>query len=169
MNVWKPPYTHRRHHALKLILDEPPSGRITPYSDGEVAGMADVAKATVRRLRRVVNEKHLMWSDVAHLSDAAWTRLLNKPSHTENGWRHPDWASIHAQKQHRRATILRLWEEYRALSPSDALSYKRFSALYLRYANLLPVARTQAAPSAIASPNPPIAGRTLAPTTRKSP
>lgn len=169
MKVWKPTYIDRRHHALKLILDEPPPGRIAPYRDGEIAGMTGIAKATVRRLRRVTAEKQLMWPDVAHLSEAEWTRLLNRPSHAEPGRRHPDWASIHAQRQNRHTTIQQLWEEYRALSPSDALSYKRFSALYLRHTNKRCVAPIQAAPSAIASPNLPTAGRTLAPTTRKSP
>ena len=169
MTVRKSTYTHRRQHALKLILDEPPSGRVAPYRDDEIARMAGISTVTVRRLRRVMVEKRVAWSDVAHLDEAEWTALLNKPAHREPLRRLPDWAVLHTQLSTSRMTIRQAWEVYQALNPSDALSYKRFAALYLRHRETRPLRRD---PSHHSTGKPlPLstAGRTLAPTTRKSP
>ncbi|WP_426269237.1 hypothetical protein ACN9MB_13480 [Dyella kyungheensis] len=169
MTVRKSAYTHRRQHALKLIFNASPSDCAAPYRDDEIAGTAGISLITVRRLRRIMIEKQLIWPDVAHFGDAEWTAVLNKPSHPEPCKRRPDWAAVHAQVAHSRTTIQQLWKTYRGLDPGDALSYKRFAALYLRHRKMLLRLGTQSHHPSSESPTLSTTGRMPTTTTRKSP
>ncbi|MFC3651933.1 IS21 family transposase [Dyella humi] len=139
-------YADKRHHALKLILDHLPPGRIAPYSDREIAGIVCISKTTVGKLRREAEAKHLTWADVAPLNEAQRNRLLNKPPCVPPRKRHPDWDHIHAELQRPNVTRQLLWEEYRALDPVNTISYQSFAAHYRRYLGTLPAVMKQTHP-----------------------
>lgn len=122
-------YDGKRHQALQLILDDLPGGRIHPYGNREIARMVGISKTTVGRIRRVATEKHLTWSSVAALSHAEQIRLLDRLSYVEHK-RYPDWAHVHAEMQRPHMTLQRLWQQYQAMNPGDAVSYQRFAKLY---------------------------------------
>ena len=125
-------YDGKRHQALQLILDDLPGGRIHPYGNREIARMVGISKTTVGRIRCVATEKHLTWSSVAALSHAEQIRLLDRLSYVEHK-RHPDWAHVHAEMQRPHMTLQRLWQQYQAMNPGDAVSYQRFAKLYRKH------------------------------------
>ena len=125
-------YADKRYNALKLLLSDLPAGRRDPYSDREIARMVGISKTTVGRIRCVATEKHLTWSSVAALSHAEQIRLLDRLSYVEHK-RHPDWAHVHAEMQRPHMTLQRLWQQYQAMNPGDAVSYQRFAKLYRKH------------------------------------
>jgi transposase len=131
-------YADKRHHALKLILDDLPPGRVTPYSDREIAGIVCLSKTTVGKLRREATAKHLTWADVELLTEVQRNQLLNKPPRVSPRKRHPDWDVIHAEMQRPNVTRQLLWEEYLEIDPTNAISYQGFAAHYRRYLGTLP-------------------------------
>ena len=131
-------YADKRHHALKLILDDLPPGRVAPYSDREIAGIVCISKTTVGKLRREAEAKHLTWADVEPLNEAQLNRLLNKPPRVSPRKRHPDWDFIHAELQRPNVTRQLLWDEYLEIDPTDAISYQAFAQHYRRYLGTLP-------------------------------
>lgn len=130
----KHPFTYagKRHQALQLILDDLPGGRIHPYGNREIARIVGLSKTTVGRIRRVAVEKHLTWSSVVALSHAEQIQLLNRLSYAAQK-RHPDWTHIHAEMQRPHTSLQRLWREYEAANPGDAMSYQRFAKLYRKH------------------------------------
>lgn len=125
-------YAGKRHHALQLILDDLPGGRLHPYGNREIARMVGLSKTTVARIRHVAAEKHLTWHSVATLNHAEQVSLLNRLSYVAQK-RHPDWVRIHVEMQRPHMTLQRLWQAYQAANANDAMSYQRFAKLYRKH------------------------------------
>lgn len=130
----KHPFTYagKRHQALQLILDDLPAGRMRPYGNREIARIVGLSKTTVGRIRRVAVEKQLTWANVVALSHAEQIRLLNRLSYAAQK-RRPDWVHIHTEMQRPHMTLQRLWQQYQAMNPGDAMSYQRFAKLYRKH------------------------------------
>jgi transposase len=113
-------------HVIQLIFT-------TPLSDSLIAKTADVARNTVRRYRILILEKDYRWEDLVGLSDGALDAKFNSALRRLTRKRMPDFAVVHAELQQKGVTLTLLWEEYRAPSPEDALSYSQFTEHYRTY------------------------------------
>lgn len=103
-------------------------------SDQEIATSLQVAKNTVRRYRKIAAERHYQWQELAALTPDKLDQVFNQRLRSFTHKRLPDFAWVHQELQRKGVTLLLLWEEYRAPSPDDALSYSQFTHHYREFA-----------------------------------
>lgn len=126
--------------AIRMALD-------TTMSDREIAAALAISKTTVRRYRRMAQEKGLFWHDLAGMSPRELDATFYKKPGLKLKKRLPDFAMIHQELDTKGVTLELLWEEYRAPSPDDALSYPQFTHHYRVWAHQLhPVMRQHHCP-----------------------
>jgi transposase len=114
-------------------------------SDREIARSANVARTTVRRIRRRAEEAGLSWPLPDELTESALEALLYPPHPPPGIYPRPlpDWKHIHAELRRKGVTLQLLWLEYKAAHP-DGYQYSRFCDLFREWKDALdPVLRQE--------------------------
>lgn len=124
------------YDAVRLILT-------THLSDRSIAAASGASATTVRKYRRTARAKKLVWSNLVTLPPAAFNALFNQPKTGRPRRIVPDWAAVHADMQRKGMTLQLCWEEYRQVTPVNALCYSQFAALYRAYLDTLPTVMRQ--------------------------
>jgi transposase len=118
------------HDTVRLVLT-------TSLSDREIADAVGVSKTTVGRYRRQAAAKHLVWSDLVHLTPSQLVRRFNRDPNGNKTRKVPDLAEIQ-QRLDEGHTLQVLWEDYRCEDPHGTLSYSQLAARMRRYRKTLP-------------------------------
>lgn len=119
--------------------------RAQGWSDREVARSVNVARTTVRRIRRKAEEAGLSWPLPEELTESALEAQLfpSPPPPGIHPRRLPEWESIHAELRRKGVTLQLLWLEYKAVHP-DGYQYSRFCELFGEWKDTLdPVLRQE--------------------------
>lgn len=116
----------RIHNMVRHILT-------TQLKDGEIAAATHVARNTVKRYRQIAYEKQYSWDDLAKLKDDELDAKFNSTLRHMTRKRQPDYAVVHNEMKQKGVTRTLLWEEYRAVSPDDALGLSQFTENYRLY------------------------------------
>lgn len=124
------------HDILRLVMT-------STLSDRAIGQSLNVAKNTVRRYRQLVAQEQCTWADLAALDGESLDARFNKARRRFTQKRSPDFALIHQEMQRTGVTLQLLWEEYRAPSPQDALSYSQFTNNYREYCGSLKLSMRQ--------------------------
>jgi transposase len=120
------------HDTVRLMLT-------TFLSDREIGDAVGVSKTTVGRYRRLATAKHLVWSDLAHLTPSQLVRRFNRDPNGNKTRKVPDLAEIQ-QRLDEGHTLQVLWEDYRREDPLNTFSYSQLAARMSRYRRTLPTA-----------------------------
>jgi transposase len=126
---------NKLHDAVRMAL-------ATSLSDRAIAAALGMSKTTVRRYRSIAAVKQLSWADLCALTPQALEAQFNAAAGRLTTKRVPDFATLHTEIETKGVTLQLLWEEYRAPSPDDALSYSQFTHHYRAWAHCMhPVMR----------------------------
>jgi transposase len=120
------------HDTVRLVLT-------TFLSDREIGDAVGVSKTTVGRYRRLATAKHLVWSDLAHLTPSQLVRRFNRDPNGNKTRKVPDLAEIQ-QRLDEGHTLQVIWEDYRREDPHNTFSYSQLAARMRRYRRTLPTA-----------------------------
>lgn len=129
-----------KKHSLREVIRISLTSHLT---NAEAARSAGCSRNTVKRYRQVAAAENICWKDMSDLSDAALMRRFNKTEHQWQRKRHPDWEALRHKVQVEGLTLTVAWEEYREVSPSDALQYSQFAELYRRHVRKLRISMRQ--------------------------
>lgn len=126
------------YDTLRLVLT-------TPLSDAEVGRSTGFSAATVRRYRRLADQRQLMWHDLSQKPPSALHKLFNRPA-GRPAKVVPDLQLIHDRLQEKGVTLHRLWAEYVSETPDEPLSYTQLAAKLQAFRATLPETMRQAHP-----------------------
>lgn len=124
------------HDILRLVMT-------STLSDRKIARSVGIAKNTVRRYRHLAIQAQYTWEELATLDQQTLDTGFNKASRRLTQKRVPDYAQLHEEMQRTGVTLQLLWEEYRAPSPDDALSYSQFANLYRQHTRTIKLSMRQ--------------------------
>jgi transposase len=124
--------------TLRLVLT-------TPLTDAEVARSTGLSPATVRRYRRLADQREMVWGDVSQKTPSAIRGLFNRKA-GRPAKAVPDLQLLHDRLQEKGVTLHRLWAEYVAETPDDALSYTQLAAKLQAFRATLPETMRQSHP-----------------------
>lgn len=124
------------HDILRLVLT-------TSLSNGQIGRSLLVAKNTVRRYRNACTKGKYSWEQLDGLSSAELDARFNRASGRIVVKRMPDFEYVLDELKKRSVTRQLLWEEYREVSPTDALSYSQFNFYLKEVEKRLPVSMRQ--------------------------
>lgn len=126
------------YDTLRLVLT-------TPLSDAEVGRSTGFSAATVRRYRRLADQRQLMWHDLSQKPPSALHKLFNRPA-GRPAKVVPDLQLIHDRLQEKGVTLHRLWAEYVSETADEPLSYTQLAAKLQAFRATLPETMRQAHP-----------------------
>ena len=109
----------------------------TALSNKEISRSANASKTTVERYRQIAKERGYTWESLQDLNDVDLDAKFNLALRRMTRKRMPDFAYVHDEMQRPDMTLLVIWEEYRAGSPEDALSYSQFTEHYRRHVKVI--------------------------------
>ncbi|WP_188092615.1 IS21 family transposase [Azospirillum sp. B21] len=107
-------------------------GSLLPSSDRQIAAHLGVARSTAAEYLERARAAGLSWPLPLYLSDADLEeRLFARPNIRPGTRRRPEpnWVAMHRELRRPGATLMILWEEYRATQP-EGYAYSRFCELY---------------------------------------
>lgn len=113
--------------AIRLILG-------TALGNREIGRQLDTAYNTIRRYRRIIEDRNLEKETLQTMEDPALQALFNKRVGKSVGKRMPDWAYVHRELQRKGVTRTLLWFEYNEEDPETAYGLSRFNELYTAWA-----------------------------------
>ncbi|WP_051943255.1 MULTISPECIES: IS21 family transposase [Luteibacter] len=107
----------------------------TSFNNCQLASACGVSEATVRRYRRIIQEKALTWADLSGLDDQGFYLAFNRPKRGRVAKRTPDLAAIDAELSASGMTLQHWYEDHMAAleEPSGFLSYTHLAALLKRH------------------------------------
>lgn len=106
----------------------------TSFNNCQLASACGVSEATVRRYRRIIQERGLTWSTLADLDDRSFYLAFNRPKRGRVATLNPDLAAIDAELSASGMTLQHWYEDHVAslADPSGFPSYSHLAALLKR-------------------------------------
>ena len=106
--------------------------RAAGYSARRIADSLGLGRTSARNYLERAEKAGLSWPDVADLDeDALEHRLFGREARPEgHRFVEPDWAEVNQELKRPGATLLLLWDEYRARHPGDGYAYSAYCQHY---------------------------------------
>lgn len=106
----------------------------TELSNRQVGSALRISHNTALRYRTRLAEEELSWQEISRLSDADLEARLNQGrQQARKRFVEPDFAYVHEELRKTAVTIMLLYEEYAASTPSGVMSETEFRRRYARY------------------------------------
>lgn len=106
----------------------------TELSNRQIGSALHISHNTALRYRVRLAEEALSWGELSQLSDAALDARLNQGRRqSRKRFVEPDFAYVRGELRKTSVTLMLLYEEYAASTPSGAMSETEFRRRYARY------------------------------------
>lgn len=133
------PRMNKLPELVELLLTRP------MLSHRDIARHLALSRRTVDRYRHLLRERGHTWEQLRNVRGKALNQLFNREGRRTKKVR-PDFPAIDEEMRQPGATLLAVWEDYRAANPAETLAYAQYAALYRRHAQRQDLVMRQAHP-----------------------
>lgn len=105
----------------------------TGRSINEIARTLSTTPKRVSLIKTRLSEMKLNLSEIDDIGDKKLRKLIYPKQRNRYVRRYPNWIEIHELMRQKHQTLVQIWEEYRLINPSDALSYSQFTVHYSNF------------------------------------